>query len=205
MTVLTRLRAPALAVLGGPVRGLADGHDRRRRGREDRAHRCRTPGGPGAWANSSTGAAAVAERLTEQQDFRLEPEKSPHGPVSLVISAADRRALLLRNGVEIGRARVSLRDPASPLGTHAFVLTSEYVDMRPTRRCRARNRESGLRFPCLAISTMPGVPRPSRRPPACRCLTDLRGRSTCWSGRARPCSSRMHPSLPRTPRPKSRS
>jgi hypothetical protein len=78
--------------------------------------------------NASTGAASLPERLADQQEFRIEPEKSPHGPVSIVISAADRRALVLRNGVEIGRARVSLREPGAPLGTHAFVLTADYVD-----------------------------------------------------------------------------
>ncbi len=78
--------------------------------------------------DASTGAARVPERLAENQDFRLEPEKSPHGPVSIVISATDRRALVMRNGVEIGRARISLRSPDMPLGTHAYVLTADYDD-----------------------------------------------------------------------------
>jgi hypothetical protein len=42
--------------------------------------------------------------LAPGQEFRLEPEKSEHGPVSIVISTADLRALVLRNGVEIGDA-----------------------------------------------------------------------------------------------------
>jgi hypothetical protein len=75
--------------------------------------------------DASTGAASVPDRLAPTQEFRLEPEKSPHGPVSLVISAADRRALVLRNGVEIGRARVTVR---GSLGEHAFVLTPDYVE-----------------------------------------------------------------------------
>jgi hypothetical protein len=78
--------------------------------------------------DASTGVARVPDRLAPTQEFRLEPEKSEHGPVSIVISAADRRALVLRNGVEIGRARVTLRNSNAPLGTHAFVLTSEYLD-----------------------------------------------------------------------------
>jgi hypothetical protein len=75
-----------------------------------------------------TGAARVPERLKSDEKFRLEPEKSKHGPVSILMSAADRRVLILRNGVEIGRARITIRDPEAPLGTHAYVLTSEYLD-----------------------------------------------------------------------------
>jgi hypothetical protein len=72
-----------------------------------------------------TGEPVVAERLVEGQDFRIEPEKSKHGPVSVLVSAADQRALVLRNGVEIGRARVTIKDPGVPLGTHTFVMRHE--------------------------------------------------------------------------------
>ncbi len=77
--------------------------------------------------DAGSGAAAVPDRLAADQEFRLEPEKSPHGPVSIVMSTADRRVLVLRNGVEIGRARITIRDPQIPLGTHAFIMTEETV------------------------------------------------------------------------------
>ena len=41
------------------------------------------------------------------------------------MSAADRRVLVLRNGVEIGRAQLAVRDRERPLGTHTFVLKHE--------------------------------------------------------------------------------
>ena len=72
--------------------------------------------------DAKTGADDEAPRLAEGQMERWEPEKSPDGPVSVVISAADRRAIVLRNGIEIGRARIALRDPEKPVGTHAFVV-----------------------------------------------------------------------------------
>jgi len=75
-----------------------------------------------------SGAPVAADRLAADQEFRLEPEKSPHGPVSIVMSGADRRVLVMRNGVEIGRARISIRDPGAPLGTHAFVMTADLLD-----------------------------------------------------------------------------
>jgi len=76
----------------------------------------------------ATGVAAVPDRLTPDQEFRLEPEKAPHGPVSILMSSADQRVLVLRNGVEIGRARLTVHDPGKPLGTHAYVMTEEVED-----------------------------------------------------------------------------
>ena len=71
------------------------------------------------------GQRVDAQRLAEGQDFRIEPEKSPHGPVSMLISAADQRVVVLRNGIEIGRARVTVKEPKTPLGTHTFVMRHE--------------------------------------------------------------------------------
>lgn len=48
------------------------------------------------------------------------PEKSPQGPVSILVSAADRRAVILRNGVEIGSATVTVDGPVT--ATRAFAL-----------------------------------------------------------------------------------
>jgi len=97
----------------------------------------------------TSGAPAVAERLAADQEFRLEPEKSPHGPVSIVISAADQRVLVMRNGVEIGRARISVRDPDQPLGTHAFVMTADLMDIE-------NPLVPGARMPKWTAIAMPG-------------------------------------------------
>jgi hypothetical protein len=48
------------------------------------------------------------------------PEASPTGPVSVVISAADRRVIVLRNGVVIGSAPVTIDAPIDR--TSAFVM-----------------------------------------------------------------------------------
>ena len=48
------------------------------------------------------------------------PERSPSGPVSIVLSAADRRAVVLRNGILIGSAPVEIEGPLRR--TFAFVL-----------------------------------------------------------------------------------
>jgi hypothetical protein len=69
------------------------------------------------------GQLADHARLFEGQSFRWEPEKSPSGPVSIVLSRYDARAVVLRNGVEIGRARIHFQDPDKPVGTHVLLAT----------------------------------------------------------------------------------
>jgi hypothetical protein len=71
---------------------------------------------------ATTGETHVEPRLTEEETFRWQPEKSPVGPLSLVMSAADQRVIVLRNGVEIGRAKLKVTDPLRPLGAHAFIV-----------------------------------------------------------------------------------
>lgn len=67
-----------------------------------------------------TGALAHAGRLAEREDYRWAPEQAPAGPLSLVLSRADQRLVVLRAGVEIGRARAWIVGD-QPFGTHAFV------------------------------------------------------------------------------------
>jgi hypothetical protein len=50
------------------------------------------------------------------------PERSPWGPVSIVVSAADRRMVVLRNGVEIGSAPVNFAGEVDRV--QAYVLQS---------------------------------------------------------------------------------
>lgn len=69
-----------------------------------------------------TGTVEHEPRLSDDQSFRWAPGNAPDGPVSLVVSRADERVLVLRAGVEIGRAKISIADAQTPFGTHAFVL-----------------------------------------------------------------------------------
>ena len=99
--------------------------------------------------DASTGVARVPDRLAPTQEFRLEPEKSEHGPVSIVISAADRRALVLRNGVEIGRA--ASRSATERTAGHARIR----IDLRVPRRAAsdAAGSEQGKRLRSLCRNT----------------------------------------------------
>lgn len=48
------------------------------------------------------------------------PERAPSGPVSIIVSAADRRMLVLRNGIMIGSAPARVDGPIA--GTSAFLM-----------------------------------------------------------------------------------
>jgi hypothetical protein len=108
-------------------------------------------GHPPAFApvDPGSGAPSMAGRLEGEQEFRIEPEKAPHGPVSILMSAADQRVLVLRNGVEIGRARLTVRDSDVPLGTHAYVMTSDTLPVEDPL-------VPGARLPKWTAIAMPG-------------------------------------------------
>lgn len=52
---------------------------------------------------------------------RWQPEASPAGPLSIVLSQGSQRVVVYRNGIEIGRARLTVLGDA-PLADHALVL-----------------------------------------------------------------------------------
>jgi len=77
-----------------------------------------------ATVSPTSGMSIPEPRLPTEEPSRWEPQKSPTGPLTIVVSAADRRIIVLRNGIEIGRSRVSVDDPSTPIGNSAFILKS---------------------------------------------------------------------------------
>jgi lipoprotein-anchoring transpeptidase ErfK/SrfK len=76
---------------------------------------------PGLFApvDAASGAARLPAPVDE--DSVWVPERAPEGPLTVLLSTRDQRLLVLRNGVEIGRARVTV-GPLAPRGTQAYVL-----------------------------------------------------------------------------------
>ena len=72
--------------------------------------------------NAKDGKAVKVPRLSTSEEFRWQPEKATEGPISIVMSGVDRRVLVYRNGVEIGRSKLAITQPRQPLGTHAFIM-----------------------------------------------------------------------------------
>ena len=50
------------------------------------------------------------------------PERAPSGPLTILLSTADRQVVVLRNAVEIGRAALLLDNTAPAIGTRAYLL-----------------------------------------------------------------------------------
>ena len=67
------------------------------------------------------GASPGPAQITRRRLASRTPELSPAGPISVVLSRSDQRAVVLRNGVEIGRARIAI--PDTDFTTHALTLT----------------------------------------------------------------------------------
>jgi hypothetical protein len=56
--------------------------------------------------------------------FDWNPDKSPSGPVSMIVSSADKTAYVYRNGVEIGRGSVANPELILPLNNRVFSALS---------------------------------------------------------------------------------
>src|ERR1700728_329517 len=85
---------------------------------------------PGYLAPVNFAGGLPVERmpLGGTDDERWQPELSPSGPISIVLSQASQRIVVYRNGIEIGRARLTVTGDA-PLVDHALVLTERPSDV----------------------------------------------------------------------------
>src|SRR5438132_11794253 len=66
-----------------------------------------------------TQAGEESEPMAAGQ-FEWNPDKSLSGPVSLIVSSADKTVYVYRNGVEIGRAAIANPQVVLPLNDHVF-------------------------------------------------------------------------------------
>jgi hypothetical protein len=68
-----------------------------------------------------TGKPSTTLPLMTSESLRWQPQVSPSGPVSAVLSRRSGRLVVYRSGVEIGRARVVFHG-SEPIGTHVLLL-----------------------------------------------------------------------------------
>lgn len=79
---------------------------------------------PGVLAPTDGSGKGIAHTpLASNEPYRWQPELAPTGPVSIVVSRADQRIVVLRNGVEIGRSRIET--PENDTMTRAYHFAAD--------------------------------------------------------------------------------
>jgi hypothetical protein len=77
---------------------------------------------PGFFAPVEPASGAPrGRRFSTPQHYHISPELAPEGPLSVLISSADAAVVVIRNGIEIARARIDVA-PEVRFGLHAFVM-----------------------------------------------------------------------------------
>lgn len=69
--------------------------------------------------DAATGSPRFASAAPVEWEWS--PWRAPDGPLTVLLSTADRQMVVLRNAIEIGRAAVAVRDTPAP-GTRAYLL-----------------------------------------------------------------------------------
>jgi len=79
---------------------------------------------PGRLLSGETGVSSMPSQPTGK--FEWHPEKAPSGPVSIIISTADQQVYVYRNGIEIGRAALSMTGLGQRLGSHVYSALDKF-------------------------------------------------------------------------------
>jgi hypothetical protein len=72
-------------------------------------------------------AAALADPLEDRAVFRWAPESAPQGPLTIILTTANKRLIVYRAGIEIGRARVTM-PKGFQIGTRAAQFAGRAPD-----------------------------------------------------------------------------
>ena len=79
---------------------------------------------PDRLLSGNTGAPSTPALANGQ--FEWHPEDASTGPVSIILSTSDRQAYVYRNGIEIGRAAVSMVGLGQDLGSHVYSALDKF-------------------------------------------------------------------------------
>ena len=81
-----------------------------------------------SWGDKTPQAAETPPQNLKAGQFKWKGGAIPSGPIVVVVSLTEQRAYVYRNGVEIGRAKLTIDQSATPLGTHAFIMQDGWGD-----------------------------------------------------------------------------
>lgn len=94
-------------------------------------------------------------RLSWFENYRWAPEKSPAGPLSILISTTDQRAIVMRNGIEIGRSKIGIVEKMT-FGTQAYVLLEGERD-EPSKIVPGKKAKNWMSIPMPGYTPDPDV------------------------------------------------
>lgn len=77
---------------------------------------------PGLFSPIDSATGATRPPAPPPREGEWSPERAPSGPLTILLSTADRQVVVLRNAVEIGRATLLLDNTAPAIGTRAYML-----------------------------------------------------------------------------------
>lgn len=103
--------------------------------------------GPGAGVLAPFGADGGAknrEPLRIGQSYSWRPSASRFGPVTIVMSLSDQHVVVMRNGVEIGRARASIPADAPSTRVLERTETAQWVHVAAPGQQSAANPDPGI-------------------------------------------------------------
>ncbi len=80
---------------------------------------------PGQLLSGKIGASYSRPALSAGQ-FEWHPEKAPTGPLSIILSTADKEAYVYRDGIEIGRAALTTTGLDQDLGSHVYSALDKF-------------------------------------------------------------------------------
>lgn len=112
---------------------------------------------PSVFAQSvnEKGQAVPVAPLSTHEDYRWQPEKSAFGPVTVLISTRNQTIIAMRNGIEIGRARIGVVGK-EPFGSQAYVVLDGVGD-QPSRIVPDQMELKWLRVNASASGTVPAA------------------------------------------------
>jgi L,D-transpeptidase catalytic domain len=87
--------------------------------------------------------------------FQWSPEKAPKGPVSIIVSSADRAAYVYRNGAEIGRTRIN---PVARLSGSYVYTALDAFDANGQREWMATVSNRGRAPNVTEVANQLGIP-----------------------------------------------
>jgi L,D-transpeptidase-like protein len=80
---------------------------------------------PGRLLSGKVGASYSRPPLSAGQ-FEWHPEKAPTGPLSIILSTADKAAYVYRDGIEIGRTALTTTGLDQDLGSHVYSALDKF-------------------------------------------------------------------------------